>query len=72
MTLEITGVTTVLSLGCIGKLITLVVIATGLAYQFSGFLLLPYSSKGTYPTKLEQLLNILQPDNHSPQPWEAT
>ena len=37
------------------KLIMLVVISTSLAYQFSGFLQLPYSS-GAYLTWLEQLL----------------
>ena len=37
------------------KLITLAVIATSLAYQFSELLQLPYSS-GAYPTMLEQQL----------------
>ncbi len=48
----------VLSHGCIAKLITLVVIATGLAYQFfQGFYnYVPYSD-GAYPTMLVQLLN---------------
>ena len=41
--------------GYCSKLITLVVIATGLAYQFSGFLKLP-SSSVAYSTWLEQLL----------------
>ncbi len=45
----------VLSHGNIAKLITLVVIATYLAYQFSGFSQLPSSSEA-YPTWLEKLL----------------
>ena len=36
--------------------VIIVVIATGQAYQFPGFLQLPYSSSGAYPTRLEQLL----------------
>ena len=39
--------------------ITLVVIATSLAYQFSRFIQLPYSS-GAYHTRLEQLLKYQQ------------
>ncbi len=41
-----------------GKLITLVVIATGLAYQFSGFLLQPYSSKPNLPIQVRAAAKI--------------
>ena len=47
---------------------TLVVAATGLTYQFSGFIQLP-SSNEAYPTRLKQLLEFVESITANFTPW---